>query len=533
MNHFNELWRGRRGSRPKGTGGKAPRFLPELQPLDSRVVPSRRAVLDFDGEFLTAAQLGQGGWGGLGATSVPSFHSLLAATRPTLDAGAVIDRVVAKVREDYAAYDLDIIVGDQDVYQPMLTDAQVGDVLVLVTGGLDVRPGQSALGVSPWSDLGNENDEIVWCFGAEHSAGWTDDMFVNEVATTISHEMGHTFGLGHLTNPAENPGAIRHHIMTSVAPAGRNYNFQDLTYTTDVFAYDYRLSSRHPEFNTRVQNSHRHLSHPDVLGPSPKPWAAVLTPGSLTIMGSAGGDDARVVPDHRWGPGDWGVTVKDVGTGAQVQSATVDPSAFPDINSLNPFGTPVGTIYFHGGAEGDILQVSSAITAQVRAYGGEGSDYLVGGNGGDWLYGHGGLDTLIGQGGGDVLYGGDDRDVLYGGPGDDGLFGGAGHDDLYGHSGIDWLDGQAGDDRLYGGSENDWLVGGVGSDTLRGEAGNDRLDGTFDGSRDFLIDTDGVNTLVQHYYIAWVPGTGWVTVYEDSLTSDTDNVVEFVFHGVR
>jgi hypothetical protein len=59
----------------------------EIENLETRLVPatlgvSKLAVLDFDGDSLTAAELSQGGWGNLGATTVSGMTSLFNSDRP-------------------------------------------------------------------------------------------------------------------------------------------------------------------------------------------------------------------------------------------------------------------------------------------------------------------------------------------------------------------------------------------------------------------------------------------------------------------
>lgn len=76
------------------------------------------------------------------------------------------------------------------------------------------------------------------------------------------------------------------------------------------------------------------------------------------------------------------------------------------------------------------------------------------------------------------------------------LSGGAGVNDfLVGSGGDDWLIGDTGQDVLYGGAGNDTLVGGGDDDILIGGTGNDtyELTGTF--GRDYILDSQGANTI--------------------------------------
>ncbi len=141
-------------------------------------------------------------------------------------------------------------------------------------------------------------------------------------------------------------------------------------------------------------------------------------------------------------------------------------------------------------------------------YGGAGNDQIFGGAKDDRLVGDAGDDYLAGDDawldaayqGADILDGGDGNDQLLGFGGDDELRGGAGNDVLFGDGGA--VDG---DDQLYGGDGDDQLTGGGGDDVLDGGRGNDLLEGgagddvyrigTNQG-QDFLVDTEGANTLI-------------------------------------
>src|SRR5262249_34442016 len=155
--------------------------------LEDRQLMSVTAVLDFDGDTISAAEMQQGMWTGQGNKSFNGFKGLFIDSRPWLDlnldgkvnssdADLAISRILAKVKADYAPYDLNIIVGDQDDNQYRLTDAVKGDVLVMVTGGSDIVGADDGFGQSPWTDYfpnlgypkGNQNDEIAFAFGGEY-----------------------------------------------------------------------------------------------------------------------------------------------------------------------------------------------------------------------------------------------------------------------------------------------------------------------------------------------------------------------------
>jgi hypothetical protein len=446
-----------------------------------------------------------GGWAGKPQTTAKSFRSVFEGTvRPTYldfngdqqvngsDADIAIAKIVAKVKFDYAPYDLDIIgpndlvsgiTGNDDSWQDKLwNDGVDGDVLVMVTGNADelnsaephlTKPGgrqpdgtilEPAHGTSPSCvDNGtpdscvpndkNGSDQIVWVFGANIAFFFTGyqadnyfkaEMFINEVARTISHEMGHSFGLEHI---AADPGddASTHDIMAAPFKLTLNGGSFDEEDYYHVFNFQ---NIEHPVVDRGVitagrQNAHSFLSDEHVLGPSTKPWAAVLKPGQLTIMG----DDYRNTLTVAQAGNMWTIHLQsypniycsifqppcsvtpffDVSTWADVSS--------PRLDSLNPFDQRLATIVVHGKGNSDSIVIGDSITASVAAYGDEGNDSITGGSGNDLLFGGGGNDSLYGKRGNDVLFGEGGLDDLYGGADSDTLDGGYdGYNDvLYGN----------------------------------------------------------------------------------------------------
>jgi Ca2+-binding RTX toxin-like protein len=410
----------------------ANRFRPCVECMEGRLLPARLAVLDFDGELLTAAEMRQAGWGMdtlgnlLGDTTVPSFRGLFTSTAPAwmnfdgagginvADATSAINLILAKVRQDFAPYNLQVRLGDQDDPGGPFTNTQTGDVLVLVSGGTDFLSNQRALG---WSrvDPGNARDDLAWVFGGgiQTSAGNLANpanAFVNWVARSISHEMGHTFGLEHVTADA-NVDATRHHLMnTRASDTDDDRDFQHDFVFPDL------------SFATRVgpQNAHQILT--GVLGASPDSWMAVLRPGTLTITGSnLAGDSIRVWSSQA---GQWSVEINGV-------TRTVGLTNGAGLLAFNPFSTALSQVEIFGRGGDDTLN-AGALAHPVTAYGGNGNDALHGGTGRDRLYGGEGADSLYGGAGADYLSGDNGNDRLDAGPAGptDLLLGGAGTDTL-------------------------------------------------------------------------------------------------------
>lgn len=446
-------------SSPRGTRGAGRSSVTlQLENLENRLVPatvgvSKWGVLDFDGEYLSTSQLSAGDWGSHDAASLASFQSLFTNARPWLDmngdafvnstdANLAIGQIMNKVKADYTPYKVSIFQGDQDDYQWILSDSVVGDVIVVITGSeADAfQSGETWWGVAPAVDGGNSDDEIVFVFGggSVDSFSWDRDGWFNQIARTISHEMGHAFGLDHeVSEYGSLTDALSHSIMgTPNRDWTRDFVFEDKYFKID---------------DGTSQNAHRHLLEDDILGRSSSTYIAVLQPGELTISGNAAANNLQI---YQLSSTQWQVIVDGVSTIVDLESV--------DVHSLNPFDLDISSVEILGEAGDDYIYVSYYFTAPARVYAGAGNDIVYGGAGDDWLFGEDGNDSLYGRNGNDVLFGGAGNDILYGGAGNDYLYGQTGYDQLFGETGNDYLDGGA--DGIA-----DLLSGGSGADRFKGE----------------------------------------------------------------
>jgi Ca2+-binding RTX toxin-like protein len=507
-------------SQPRRLSQRRPVTL-QVEPLEARWVPAsvgitKFANLDFAGDYISRAQALEGGWGDLPVRSFSSFHSLFSNTRPWLDmngdstvnstdANLAIDRIMDKVKADYTPYRVKVIQQDQDVAQPYLTDSVVGDVTVMITGDRDRITGEDVLGVAPRLDVGNNQDEIVFVFagGSVGNFAGNKDGWFNQIARTISHEMGHAFGLDHeVSDPFAATDPITHSVMgTSSRDWSRDFVFQDRYFVTAGGIW---------------QNAHRTLLKEDVLGRSFSTYIAVLEPGVLTVSGNYRANEIQV---REWSSTTWQVTLDGTSTYANRNSTS--------IFSLNPFDEPITRVKIVAEGGDDIIDLSLAFDEPAYIYAGDGNDTVKGGDGPDNIYGgagndliqgNAGNDRIFGEDGHDILRGQDGDDYLYGGRGNDWLYGENGNDRLYGQDGRDILFGHRGDDILYGGNHNDVLDGGDGNDLLFGQNGmdglfgragqdtlyggndDDFLDGGEDGQADALYGQGGIDTFSAEYY---------------------------------
>ncbi len=440
----------------------------DVEALECRLTPAtigitKYAALDFDGEYINSTHMAQGGWSGYGSKFLSSFQSLFNNSRSWLDlnsdglvngtdAQIAIDHVMDKVTTDFAPYRLNVFEMDQDDSQSYLTDGAIGDVSVIIAGedSTDVLGSSNAWGVAPWADVGNNDDEIVFVFagGSVDSSVFGNDSlrpyrWLNQVARTVSHEMGHAFGLEHeVADYGALTDALSHSMMgTTNRDWNRDFVFQDRSFQLDDGTY---------------QNAHRELLKENILGRSNKTFVGVINPGELTVMGNSSDNNIQV---YKYNDNYWQVVVDGDTTYVNLNSYNVF--------SQNPFDLKVNKLNVEAEEGDDYVYISIYFTNSTSiyagdgddtVYGGYGNDLIVGGEGNDYLQGRDGKDYLFGSNGNDSLYGGDGNDYLYGMNGDDAHYGGNGNDYSSGGAGDDYISGGSGYDIAYGGDDFDILL---------------------------------------------------------------------------
>jgi hypothetical protein len=475
---LNDFVRGKKRSARKRSSRRAARL--GFENLESRLLMSRQAILDFNGAFVSEQLLDHTGWNlgpdpyEGGHRHTPAFHDLFANQR---DADNAIRQITEIVRQHFSPYDLQIRVADSDPYHFLVRDNDPGDVVVIVTGGekFPYEPNVMDAGNSGHVDEGNLHDSIVYVYGggvANYLSVGTE-AFVEKTAKFISHEMGHAFGLHHPNGTRQNP-ALESHIMGTGDIHETHPNvFLDVDHLT--------VGKETPTARegTLWQNSHQILT--EVLGPATRFWAAVLKPGELTLHGDNNDNRIEVTRESN---DTWSVDMQSTWrsqytAGGYGKSFVVTnpqkvfltpgvprpdhPYTSVEFGQLNPFREPINTIEIYGEDGNDVILVETEIYADVYAWGGNGSDRIWGGSGNDQLRGEAGVDQLHGRGGHDTIWGGNNTDYIYGGRGDDYLYGGAGADRIWGGYGRDrlWGGWRNGCDKvvdyLYGQGNQDWF----------------------------------------------------------------------------
>ena len=221
----------------------------------------------------------------------------------------------------------------------------------------------------------------------EGSVGWSQlidagsfaestkaDRFINAMANNIGHEIAVTLGVG-----------MENDSVTLLDPAVREVT-QNLAFSGVA-----------------------HAQLMEAAGESGRAYAVVLSPGVLTINGSALGDEISITTGGSSEAHAWQIQ------GVDAKAIYLDASDQPDHNSINRYAAAITTILFSGHDGDDVFTVDASIMAEVSADGGAGDDKITTGGGNDRLNGGEGRDILNGRGGFDRLNGASGEDQNYGG----------------------------------------------------------------------------------------------------------------------
>lgn len=186
------------------------------------------------------------------------------------DALTVSDHIIERVREDFQAYNVDVVVHPGGDLFPVFSTQRNNfhDTLIFVSPLYNiVRP--TSGGNAP-QDFGNQFDQVGFVYatklvesatGLALTAEGRRDILLNMLTLAVSHEAGHTLGLQHVspvTEPVASNDPIRHEMMTKALSSPdmvRNF-YSDFAFQDEVFL---KSDDGGPFFGSRLQNSHRHL----------------------------------------------------------------------------------------------------------------------------------------------------------------------------------------------------------------------------------------------------------------------------------
>lgn len=229
----------------------------------------------------------------------------------------------------------------------------------------------------------------------------------------------------------------------------------------------------------------------------------------LSVKNASTGQYAAVADLKGWDNGDYGLT-KDAVDAAPERIA---PILYPNSNAYLAFdaaAAPKGVTFgggnksdsFNGSNYSDVITTGGGLSNYVSTF--TGDDMVVGGEGRDFIRtGSNVVSTTVTDN--DIAFGGDESDVLMGGSGDDQLWGGFdnGENTATGadsDSRGDWVSGEVGNDLLGGSHRSDVMFGGAGEDIMMGGAGADLMlgDGRY-APYSKAIGLDYVESLTQSF----------------------------------
>ncbi|WP_162009465.1 matrixin family metalloprotease [Labrenzia sp. CE80] len=317
----------------------------------------------------------------------------------------------------------------------------------------------------------------------DYEENWsTDPDYVGSQANFYAvalHEIGHSIGLGHPTNPDT--------LMYAYSVDQTDLHYWDI-YGIEII---YGAAEADDFIGGSADEVLSGTSDADFMSGGG---------GDDTIYGYAGNDSIFA------GSGDLGDDYIESGTGDDIVGG----------------GAGDDTIYAGTGSDKFF-----GVSGDDRLYGETGNDTIWAGSGEDYVNGGNNNDRIGAREGSDTIYGGSGDDTVYAADGNDWVNAGSGDDLVYGGDGNDTIIGGSGDDDLYGRGDNDVFEFGTsfGNDTINdfGEMGSDSIDLTalgLSGISDLSISQSGADVLID-------TGSGTILIIDTSESEISSS--DFIF----